>query len=57
MLERSYHVATQDYDKDFINESALAFAAAAKSALGAKVRFSLDKFSMESDVMCMRLPR
>jgi carboxylesterase len=27
VLERSFHVATQDYDKDFINESALAFAA------------------------------
>jgi hypothetical protein len=34
----------------------LPLASAAKSALGAKVRFSLDKFSMESDVMCMRLP-
>jgi carboxylesterase len=27
LLDRSFHVATQDYDKDFINESALAFAA------------------------------
>ncbi|MBJ7507839.1 MAG: hypothetical protein JHD37_01195, partial [Ilumatobacteraceae bacterium] len=25
LLERSFHVATQDYDKDLINELALAF--------------------------------
>ena len=26
ILERSYHVATQDYDKDLINERSVAFA-------------------------------
>jgi hypothetical protein len=25
-LDRSYHVATQDYDRDLINERAVAFA-------------------------------